>query len=84
MFKTKKYGFKNMYLPRGILINFADKTGILTNNISSYLSGNRPMSKKRAITLEKASKDLGFEFTAEDWLFRPKKIKNELIKSSLK
>lgn len=66
-------------IPNGILPLFEKETGIAVSHISAYLSGDRPMSKKRSLVLGVASKSLGYDFAAADWMFNPKKIKQALI-----
>ena len=73
-----------MRIPKGTLKKLSKESGILNHNLSSYLAGKRTMSKKRAIMMEKVSKNLGYNFSAEDWVFRPEKIKKYLLKKPLK
>ncbi len=68
-----------MRLHYGALKPFEKQTGISANLISGYLCGKRPMSKTRSIIFENASKKLGYDFTAADWMFRPDKIKQALL-----
>jgi len=68
-----------MKLHYGALKPFEKQTGISTNLISGYLRGKRSMSKTRSIIFENASKKLGYNFTAADWMFHPDKIKQALI-----
>ena len=65
-------------LPDGTLKSFQEITQIPVSHISAYLSGNRIMSQKRSFVLEKASQELGYNFTATDWMFNPQKIKAAL------
>jgi hypothetical protein len=67
--------------PQGFLKKMSDETGILECNLSSILSGNRGISTKRALALEAAAKNLGFNFPAEKWLFSPTEIKSQLLES---
>jgi hypothetical protein len=67
-------------IPNGILPKFEKKTGIQAKFISAYLSDKDPAKpgRKRCILLAKASKNLGYNFTAADWMFNPKKIRTVL------
>ncbi|WP_300456669.1 hypothetical protein [Desulfobacula sp.] len=67
-------------LPNGILPQFEQKTGIQAKFISAYLSDKDPVKpgRKRCILLEKASTELGYNFTASDWMFHPERIKAAL------
>ena len=47
-------------------------------NLSQILSGKRGISKKQAMKYESLCKELGFNFTAQDWIFEPNKIKAKL------
>lgn len=47
-------------------------------NLSLILNGKRGISKKRAIEFESICKRLGYNFTAQDWIFEPAKIKKQL------
>ena len=67
------------FLPHGSLKAFSELTGIPVSHVSGYLSGKRTMSKARSLLIEKASKKLGYDFKAEDWMFNPEKIKQVLI-----
>jgi len=71
-------------LPNKILPQFEQKTGIKAKFISAYLSVKDPANpgRKRCLILEKASKELGYNFTAADWMFNPGKIKKELFQTS--
>ncbi len=66
-------------IANNILKQFEKVTGISTILLCDYLAGRRNMSKQRAIILAEASKRLGYNFTAADWMFHPKKIKTTLI-----
>ncbi|MBI9090740.1 MAG: hypothetical protein JEZ12_16100 [Desulfobacterium sp.] len=67
-------------LPNGILPQFEQKTGIQAKFISAYLSMKDPVKpgRERCILLAQASTDLGYDFTAADWMFNPEKIKATL------
>ncbi len=67
-------------IPNGILPKFEIKTGIQAKFISAYLSDKDPAKpgRKRCMLLAKASKDLGYGFTAVDWMFSPEKIRTAL------
>ena len=64
-------------LPNGILPKFEQKTGIQAKFISAYLSEKDPVKpgRKRCLILAQASAELGYDFTAADWMFNPEKIK---------
>ena len=68
-------------IPNKILPEFEKATGIKARFISAYLSDRDPAmpGRKRCIALAKASKNLGYNFTASDWMFNPEKIKQALI-----
>lgn len=68
-----------MRLQKGVLTPFEKRTGISANQISAYLRGDKDMSKARSFEFEEASKDLGYDFTAVDWMFYPDKVKTTLI-----
>ena len=70
---------RSQYLPRDILEKFSLITGISKQNLSSILSGKRNIGKQTALDLGGASKDLGYDFTASDWMFAPQKIRKTLI-----
>lgn len=67
-----------MRVPNNILKRFETVTGISVVLLSDYLAGRRNMSKKRALKLAQASKELGYDFKAENWMFCPEKIKSAL------
>ena len=67
-----------MRLQKGVLTPFEKRTGISANQISAYLRGDKDMSKARSLDFEEASKDLGYNFTAADWMFSPEKVKSAL------
>jgi len=71
-------------LPNGILPQFERKTGIQAKFISAYLSDKDPVKpgRKRCIILARASVELGYNFTASDWMFNPEKIKAALYTQS--
>ncbi len=69
-------------LPNKTLKQFADITQILIPSLSDILSGGRGISKSRALQLEKASKKLGYSFTAYDWMFNPLEIRQQLLKET--
>ena len=68
-------------IPNKILPEFEKATGIKARFISAYLSEGDPAmpGRKRCMALAKASKKLGYNFTASDWMFDPEKIKQALI-----
>jgi transcriptional regulator with XRE-family HTH domain len=68
-----------MRLHYGALKPFEKQTGISANLISAYLRGKKPMSKTRAFVLADSSRQLGYDFTASDWMFSPEKIKQALL-----
>ncbi|MBI9090742.1 MAG: hypothetical protein JEZ12_16110 [Desulfobacterium sp.] len=67
-------------IPNGILPQFEKKTGIQAKFISAYLSEKNPITpgRGRCLLLAKASTELGYDFTAADWMFNPEKIKAAL------
>lgn len=72
-------------LPNNILPKFEQKTGIRAKFISAYLSNIDPVrpGRERCILLAKASVDLGYDFTASDWMFNPQKIKTALSNKAI-
>lgn len=71
-------------IPKNILPKFEKETGIKAKYISAYLSKKDKVmpGRERCLSLEKASKKLGYNFTASDWMFNPEKIKQALINQS--
>ncbi len=70
-----------MRIPNNTLKQFEAVTGISVVLLCDYLAGRRNMSKKRALELARASKELGYdinEFKAANWMFSPEKIKSAL------
>lgn len=70
-------------IPNGILPKFEKKTGIKAKFISAYLSDDESVrpGRNRCIQLAKASKELGYDFTESDWMFRSEEIRQALINS---
>ncbi len=68
-------------IPKNILPQFEQETGIKAKVISAYLSDKDPAmpGRKRCISLAQASKKLGYDFSASDWMFKPEAIKQTLI-----
>ena len=68
-------------IPKSVLPKFEKKTGIKAKFISAYLNDKDPVKpgRKRCLVLADASKKLGYNFSAADWMFNPKKIRTELI-----
>jgi len=68
-------------IPNNILPEFEKKTGIRAKFISAYLSNVDPVrpGRKRCVLLADASRELGYDFSASDWMFNPEKIKADLI-----
>lgn len=56
----------------------ADKFNTTQANLSLILNGKRGISKKKAMQFESICKELGYNFTAQDWIFEPNKIKQKL------
>lgn len=69
-------------LQKGTLTPFVKATGISANQISAYLGGRESMSKSRSFKFAQASKKLGYDFSAADWMFNPEKIKQALAHQS--
>lgn len=67
-----------MRIPNNTLKQFVEVTGISVVLLCDYLAERRNMSKARALELGCASKKLGYDFTASDWMFSPEKIKQAL------
>ena len=72
-------------IPNNILPKFEKVTGIKAKFISAYLSEIDPVTpgRKRCLALERASRNLGYSFTASDWMFNPRKIKEALISNNI-
>jgi len=68
-----------MRLQKGTLKPFEELTGISANQISAYLNQRADMSKARSLVFEKASRDLGYDFTAADWMFDSQRVRQSLI-----
>ncbi len=68
-------------IPKNILPQFEKETGIKAKVISAYLSDKDPAmpGRERCISLAQASRKLGYNFSAPDWMFNPGKIKQVLI-----
>lgn len=64
--------------PNGILPKLKEITGIPVPHLSGYLAGTRAMSKSRSYLLENGIQELGYTFTAADWMYNPGKIKSAL------
>ena len=71
----------NKRVPNKILPKFEQKTGIKAKVISAYLSDKDPAKpgRNRCLILGKASQELGFDFTAADWMFARGEIKKRLL-----
>ena len=62
------------------ITDIANKAGISKAYLSELLNGKKKNpSTDVVMRLEKASKKLGFGFTASDWMFNPSRIKCELM-----
>ncbi len=70
---------KNQKIKYGTLKKLEALTGIPPYTVSSYLSEKKDMSKKRAIELSEAGKQMGLNFSPADWMFQPQKIRKSLI-----
>ncbi len=71
-----------MYIPVSWSFSVSTKaTGIKARVISAYLNERDPAmpGRARCLVLEKASKELGYNFSASDWMFNPEKIRKTLI-----
>lgn len=68
-------------IPNNILPKIAKESGIKAKFISAYLSETDPVKpgRQRCLILAKASQRLGYDFTAADWMFNSKKIRQALI-----
>lgn len=68
-------------IPNNILPEIEKHTGIKAKVISGYLSSKDPAmpGRNRCLILAEASRKLGYDFSAADWMFNPKKIKQSLI-----
>lgn len=62
----------------GTIKPFAKLLGANANRLTLILNGDSGISKKRALDYEKKCKAAGYPFTANDWLFSPGKIKEQL------
>lgn len=70
-------------LPPGVLDTMSDLTKLPKTTLSDYLNKRRDMRKSRSIYLEKHTLKMGSFFTRENWMFRPEKIKRELINQNV-
>ena len=71
-----------MRLPKGSLLGLHKITGIPTPHLCDYVAGRRFPSRKRAIVLEEACKELGLDVPKELWMFgTSEKIKTALSAS---
>lgn len=68
-------------IPKNILPLFEKETGIKAKVISAYLSEKDPAmpGRERCISLANASKKIGYDFSASDWMFNPGKIREALL-----
>jgi plasmid maintenance system antidote protein VapI len=57
----------------------AKKLNTTGPNLNQILLGKRGITKKRALEFEKICKELGYNFTAQDWIFEPNKIRTQLF-----
>ncbi len=70
-----------MYLPKGFLKKLKKATGIRESNLSSYLSGRKRPSFRTLNKIENIKEGIPeiSSFSQEDWLFRPKKIREHIL-----
>ena len=60
-------------------IELAKKLKITGSSLNEILMGKRGITKKRAFEFESICKSLGYNFTAQDWMFEPRKIRTHLF-----
>jgi len=69
---------KHIRISHGALKEIAPHLGISPDNLSAIINGHRDISKARSIMFAKACSELGYSFTASDWMFNPEKIKSAI------